>query len=94
MEIQKFEFLMNRERFLDEIKKHFSEFFKGYHLVKKKKKKKKPQRTQALTITKANLSKCLPSKCILFIKLLQRIIFFREKEFTCIDILHQIQIHP
>ena len=30
---------MNRERFLDEIKKHFSEFFKGYHLVKKKQKK-------------------------------------------------------
>ena len=82
---------MNRERFLDEIKKHFSEFFKGYHLVKKK---KQTQRTQALTITKANLSKRLPSKCILFIKLLQRIIFFREKEFTCIDILHQIQIHP
>ena len=34
MEIQKFEYLENKKNFLDE-KKHFSQFLKGYHLVKK-----------------------------------------------------------
>ena len=34
--IQKFEYLENEKSFLDEIKKHFSQFLKGYHLVKKK----------------------------------------------------------
>ena len=29
--IQKFEYLENKKRFLDEIKKHFSQFLKGYH---------------------------------------------------------------
>ena len=33
--IQKFEYLENKKSFLDEIKKHFSQFLKGYHLVKK-----------------------------------------------------------
>ena len=32
--IQKFEYLENKKSFLDEIKKHFSQFLKGYHLVK------------------------------------------------------------
>ena len=30
----KFEYLENEKSFLDEIKKHFSWFLKGYHLVK------------------------------------------------------------
>ena len=33
--IQKLEYLENEKRFLDEKKKHFSLFLKGYHLVKK-----------------------------------------------------------
>ena len=33
---QKSEYLENEKSFLDEIKKHFSQFLKGYHLVKKK----------------------------------------------------------
>ena len=35
--VQKFEYLENRTSFLDEIKKHFSQFLKGYHLLKKMK---------------------------------------------------------
>ena len=34
--IQKFEYLESEKSFLDEIKNIFSQFFKGYHLVKKK----------------------------------------------------------
>ena len=33
--IQKFEYLKNKKSFLDEIKIIFSQFLKGYHLVKK-----------------------------------------------------------
>ena len=33
--IQKFEYLENEKNLLDEIKKHFSQFLKSYHLVKK-----------------------------------------------------------
>ena len=33
--IQKSEYLKNEKSFLAEIKKHFSQFLKGYHLVKK-----------------------------------------------------------
>ena len=33
--IQKFEYLDNEKSFLDEIKKHFLQFLKVYHLVKK-----------------------------------------------------------
>ena len=33
--LQKLEYLKNEKIFLDEIKKHFSKFLKGYHLVKK-----------------------------------------------------------
>ena len=33
--IQKFEYLENEKSFLDKIKKHFSQFLMGYHLVKK-----------------------------------------------------------
>ena len=40
---------MNKKNFLDEIKKHFSQSLKGYHLVKKYKFDKK-QQTQALSI--------------------------------------------
>ena len=32
---QKSEYLENEKSFVDEIKKHFSQFLKGYHLVKK-----------------------------------------------------------
>ena len=32
-EIKKFEYLENEKSFLDKIKKHFSHFLKGYHLV-------------------------------------------------------------
>ena len=34
--MQKFEYLENEKSFLGEIKKHFSQFWKGYHLVKSK----------------------------------------------------------
>ena len=33
--IQKSEYLENEKSFLDKIKKHFSQFLMGYHLVKK-----------------------------------------------------------
>ena len=33
--IQQLEYLENKKSFLDEIKKHFSLFLKGYHLVEK-----------------------------------------------------------
>ena len=33
--LQKLEYLENEKSFLDEIKKHFSQLLKGYHLVKK-----------------------------------------------------------
>ena len=33
--IKKWEYFKNEKSFLDEIKKHFSQFLKGYHLVKK-----------------------------------------------------------
>ena len=33
--LQKIEYLQNEKSFLDEIKKHFSSFLKGYHLVEK-----------------------------------------------------------
>ena len=33
--LQKFEYLENEKSFLDEIKNIFSQFLKGYHLVKK-----------------------------------------------------------
>ena len=36
METQKFEYLDNEKSFLDEIKKLFSYFLKGYHLIKNK----------------------------------------------------------
>ena len=36
MGIQKFEYLENKKGFLHEIKKHFSLFLEGYHLVKNK----------------------------------------------------------
>ena len=35
-EIQKLEYLENKKGFLDEIKKHFSLFLKGCHLIKNK----------------------------------------------------------
>ena len=41
--LQKFEYLENEKSLLDEIKKHFSQFLKGYHLVKKIKIDKKAQ---------------------------------------------------
>ena len=34
--IQKFEYRETKKSFLDGIKRHFSLFFKGYHLVKNK----------------------------------------------------------
>ena len=34
--LQKSENLENEKSFLDEIKKHFSQFLKGYHLMKNK----------------------------------------------------------
>ena len=34
MKIQKFEYPENEKSFLDEIKKQFSKFLNGYHLVK------------------------------------------------------------
>ena len=33
--IQKIEYLEKEKSFLDEVKKHFSQFLKDYHLVKK-----------------------------------------------------------
>ena len=33
--LQKSEYLKNKKSFLDEIKKHFSQFLKGYHSAKK-----------------------------------------------------------
>ena len=33
--LPKFEYLENKKSFLDEIKKHFSQILKGYHLVEK-----------------------------------------------------------
>ena len=39
--LQKFVYLENEKSLLDEIEKHFSQFLKGYHLVKKSKIDKK-----------------------------------------------------
>ena len=36
MKIHKFEYLENEKSFFDEIKKHFSQFLKDYHLVENK----------------------------------------------------------
>ena len=36
VKIQKFEYLENEKRFLDEIEKDFSQFLKCYHLVRNK----------------------------------------------------------
>ena len=46
MEIQKIEYLEEEKRLLDEIKNIFHNFFKSYHLVKKKGK----QRTQVFFV--------------------------------------------